>query len=157
MRNPRQDILGCIEFTGRSCGSKTFPCNTSSSWITGGLTRGIAVDASKMSLAPPRRAGWVRCARALIALSTYPFLPPLLPLSLALSLSWLNGAGNSFCTRHLEEASTTLSQPPEHFHERGAIIRAGQPRLFNISQNAESLPVVNPRDRRQIWCSSSRE
>lgn len=61
-----------------------------------------------------------------------------LPRSLALSLSRLNGAGNSFCTRHLEEASTTLSQPPEHFHGRGAIIRAGQPRLFNISQNAES-------------------
>lgn len=59
--------------------------------------------------------------------------------SLALSLSRLNGAGNSLCARHLEEASTTLSQPLEHFHKRGALLsRAGRSRLFNISQNAES-------------------
>lgn len=56
---------------------------------------------------------------------------------LFLSLSRLNDDGNSLCTRHLEEASTTLSQPLEHFHERRNHY-PGRPFCFNIGQNTES-------------------
>lgn len=103
-----------------------------------------AADALRTILTLSRKAGQIRCVRALIALSTYPHHPSSAS-SLALSLSRLNGAGNSFYTHHLEEASTILlpTAAPEHFHERGAIIRAGQPRLFNISQNAESCLSLN--------------